>query len=26
VRALEYAIAAHPDQWVLTTPLWIADG
>jgi lauroyl/myristoyl acyltransferase len=26
VRALERAVAAHPDQWVLTTPLWIADG
>jgi lauroyl/myristoyl acyltransferase len=25
VRALEGAITAHPEQWVLTTPLWIAD-
>jgi KDO2-lipid IV(A) lauroyltransferase len=24
-RELERAITAHPDQWVLTTPLWIAD-
>ena len=25
VRTLECAITAHPDQWVVTTPLWIAD-
>jgi len=23
VQALEQAITTHPDQWVLTTPLWI---
>jgi len=26
VRELERAVTAHPEQWVLTTPLWIADG
>jgi lauroyl/myristoyl acyltransferase len=25
VRALERAVSAHPDQWGLTTPLWISD-
>jgi KDO2-lipid IV(A) lauroyltransferase len=25
VRALERAITAHPDQWVLTTPIWVSD-
>jgi KDO2-lipid IV(A) lauroyltransferase len=25
VRELERAVTAHPDQWTLTTPLWIAD-
>ncbi len=25
VRALECAIMAYPDQWVLTTPIWVGD-
>ena len=25
VRTLECAITAHPDQWVVTTPLWISS-
>lgn len=25
VRSLERAITAHPEQWVLTTPLWITE-
>jgi len=25
VRELERAITTHPEQWVLTTPIWISD-
>jgi lauroyl/myristoyl acyltransferase len=25
VRALERAVTTHPDQWIVTTPLWISD-
>jgi len=25
VRTLERAVTTHPDQWVVTTPLWISD-
>lgn len=26
VQALEKAVSAHPDQWVLTTPIWDVEG
>jgi lauroyl/myristoyl acyltransferase len=25
VRTLERAITAYPDQWVMTTPIWVSD-